>query len=423
MATERRAVLQALAALALTAAGAGARPALGQGGTAQHADRPGMPMAGGGPGLPGQQAIPSVDMPLQDGIESGPAPAAPDATPAGQAVYVTARRGAVGHEAVVLDLAGTDRRVVPLEDRGHGAAFDAATGRIVVFGRQPGFFAVGFDLAGSAPVPLPLAADRHFFGHGVFIDGGQRLLATENDYVAGRGVLGIYDARPGAGYRRLGEFATGGVGPHEVLAIPGTTLVVVANGGLLTHPDYDKIPLNLATMQPSLAYLDTRTGELVERVTLPDHWHQLSIRHMALDARQRVWFGCQFMGAPGDLPPLVGYHARWEAPALLDLPQAAWRPYRNYIGSVAADGAGEVIAVSSPLGHRVGYVDARRGTLLGDTLLHDGCGVAPAGAARDFLLSSGGGELAQATPGEPARKLRADAALAWDNHLRRFAAA
>lgn len=410
MATDRRIVLCRLAALAL---GACVRPA--------HA-APGRPGEGAVTSLgraaatqPGEVASMALDAPAA--ARSGPGVAASD-----DAIYVTARRGPSGYEAAVLDAAGQDQRIVPLADRGHGAAFDPATGRVVVFGRQPGFFAQVFGLDGRAPAALPLADERHFFGHGVFIDGGRRLLATENDYAAGRGVLGVYDASSGGGYRRLGEWPTGGIGPHEVVALPGTPLVVVANGGLLTHPDYDKMPLNLDSMRPSLAYVDTRTGEVVERVELALRWRHLSIRHLALDARGQVWFGCQFMGAPGELPPLVGRHARGEAPVLLSLPDAAWRPYRQYIGSVAADASGEIIAVSSPLGHRIGYLDARRDVLVGETDLNDGCGVAPTAEPRQFVVSSGHGRLALAGPAQPPRGLRTDADLAWDNHLRRFPA-
>src|SRR3546814_10690678 len=70
------------------------------------------------------------------------------------------------------------------------------------------------------PVALQAAAGRHFFGHGVFLPDGRRMLATENHYEAGHGVLGVYDASDGGDYRRIGEFPTGGVGPHEVVLLP-----------------------------------------------------------------------------------------------------------------------------------------------------------------------------------------------------------
>src|SRR5690606_23793340 len=135
--------------------------------------------------------------------------------------YLAARRRAGHHEAVVLDVEGREARVLPMPARGHSFAIDAARQRAVAFGRQPGYFALAFDLRGlSAPVALEPAAGRHFFGHGAYSADGRLLFATENDYEAGQGVLGVYDAGPGGAYRRLGEISTGGIGPHEVVLMP-----------------------------------------------------------------------------------------------------------------------------------------------------------------------------------------------------------
>ena len=256
--------------------------------------------------------------------------------------------------------------------RGHSFAIDAAGGRAVVFGRQPGFFALGFGLDGAAgPVELDLPQDRHFFGHGAFFDDGRLLAATENDFDGGRGVLGIYDASAGA-YRRVGEFDCGGIGPHEVLLLPDGKTLCVANGGILTHPDYGKLELNLDTMRPSLAYLDAASGKLLERVELDPALHRLSIRHLAVAADGAVWFGCQYMGPAGDRPALVGRHRRGQAPELFPGPGDALRQMRNYIGSVAVDAAGAVVATSSPVGGQIMYWDAASGRSLGATAVADG---------------------------------------------------
>jgi hypothetical protein len=246
------------------------------------------------------------------------------------------------------------------------------------------------------------------------------MLATENDFEAGQGVLGIYDASPGGAYRRIGEFPTGGIGPHEVVLMPDGHTLCVANGGILTHPDYGKLELNLESMRPSLAYIDARDGRLLERVALADSLHQLSIRHLALAADGTVWFGCQHMGPANERPPLVGRHRRGHAPDLFAGPDEVLRNCRNYIGSVAADPAGQIIATSSPVGNQVLYWDASSGALLGVTPLADGCGVAPLAPAR-FLLNSGMGELVQAGPDTSvAPVLASSRELSWDNHFRRL---
>ena len=53
-------------------------------------------------------------------------------------------------------------------------------------------------------------------------------------------------------YRQVGELPAHGVGPHEVVLMPDGKTLAVANGGIRTHPDRDRVPLNLDSMQPSL---------------------------------------------------------------------------------------------------------------------------------------------------------------------------
>lgn len=333
--------------------------------------------------------------------------------------YLTARQRAGRFEAVVMNAQGTTDIVVPLPDRGHSFAIDPARGRAVAFGRQPGFFALAFDLAGKqAPIALPLPAGRHYFGHGVFTPDGTRLIAAENDYEQGRSVLGVYDASAGGDYRRIGEFDGGGIGAHEVIAMPDGRTLCVANGGVLTHPDYGKLALNEGAIAPSLDYIDVHSGTLLEHVTLDRSLGALSLRHLGLAGDGTLWFGCQHNGPAGDLPPLVGRHRRGHAPELFSGPPEVLRGFGNYIGSVTADRSGHVIATSSPVGGQVVYWEASSGRYLGVTPLHDGCGIAPLGDD-DFLFSSGNGTLERVSPARPPIvTLPAASGLAWDNHLR-----
>ncbi len=160
--------------------------------------------------------------------------------------------------------------------------------------------------------------DRHFYGHGLFSADGRLLYATENDWEGERGVLGIYDVA--AGYVRIGEIDTGGIDPHEAFLMRDGRTIVVANGGIATHPDFDRVKLNLATMEPSLAYLDAATGDLIESVALPATLHQLSLRHMAEAADGSIWFGGQYEGAATDRVDLVGRHRRGATPELVAAP-------------------------------------------------------------------------------------------------------
>ncbi|SER15239.1 hypothetical protein SAMN05216548_11230 [Faunimonas pinastri] len=308
-----------------------------------------------------------------------------------------ARRPDQSYAITILSERGEIVREVPLPARGHDLAIDGRTGRAVAFARRPGTFAVAFDAAGTAePLVFTARPDRHFYGHGAFSADGRVLYASENDFGAARGVVGIYDV--GAGYHRIGEFPTYGIGPHELILMPDGRTLAVANGGIETNPLYGRDKLNLATMQPSLCFLDVASGDLVARHTLPTDLHQLSIRHLAADATGQVWFGTQWQGSEGEQPQLLG-RARVDGEIrLADMPGADLGMLRGYIGGMAASGDGSVIAASSPPGGVVVYLDAASGKLVGRTGVMDGSGIRAAGTGR-FMVSSGSGTVVEATVG------------------------
>ncbi|EKF20405.1 DUF1513 domain-containing protein [Nitratireductor pacificus] len=338
---------------------------------------------------------------------------------ADEALFLGARLRAGGFEAAVIDAAGRDRLVLPLEARGHSFAIDAPRRRAVAFARSPGRFAVGFAIdGGEDPVAFAPPPDRHFYGHGVFTPDGRLLLATENDFAGERGVTGLYDATDG--FRRVGEFATGGIGPHELVLMRDGRTLCIANGGILTHPDYERVKLNLATMKPNLAYVDCETGDLLEEAELAPELHQLSIRHMVLDGQGHVWFGAQYQGEDSATPPLVGRHRRGHAIELFTGPEATLKALDNYVGSVSTDLSGEIVATSSPRGGIAVFWDAATGKCLGERVLKDGCGLAPLGP-RQLIETSGRGAIVRTGPDGATESLRREAAdaPAWDNHLRR----
>jgi uncharacterized protein len=306
---------------------------------------------------------------------------------------------------------------IPLPGRGHGAAFRPAAAQCVVFARRPGTFAVVIDLdRAEALYRIDAAAGRHFYGHGAFSPDGRHLFTSENDYEVGGGVIGIRDAADG--YRQVGEFASQGVGPHEVALMPDGATLVAANGGIRTHPDNDRAPLNLDTMQPSLAYLDLASGGLRDAFQLAPRLHRLSIRHLAVNTDGVVALAMQYEGDKRDRVPLVGVHAGG-AIRLLDAPPAIERRMRQYAGSVAFDQGGRLLAVSCPRGNLITFWHAQTGRLVGQTELADGCGVAPADAPGAFVITGGRGEVVRVEPGHEETPVRvaAQSLAVWDNHL------
>ncbi|HKA99755.1 MAG TPA: DUF1513 domain-containing protein, partial [Methyloceanibacter sp.] len=184
-------------------------------------------------------------------------------------------------QAAIFTLDG-DEQAVELPGRGHDIALRPGGAEWVAFARRPGRFGVAVPLGARAPIWFATQPGRHFFGHGVFSADGKLLYATENDYERAAGMIGVRDAT--GGYKQIGEFPAHGMEPHDIALLADGRTMVLANGGIRTHPDHGADELNLADMQPSLVYVDVTTGDLLEEHRLAPALHQLSIRHLAIGA-------------------------------------------------------------------------------------------------------------------------------------------
>lgn len=325
-----------------------------------------------------------------------------------------------GHQVAGFDRDGAVRLALPLPARGHALALRPGRDEAVVFARRPGSFAVAFaPERGLAIRRFDSPASRHFHGHGVYDPTGRLLIATENDRERPRGVLGIYDAEDG--YRRIGEIESHGIEPHQALLMPDGRTLAVANGGIITGGPDGRAKLNLATMEPLLAYVELGSGRLLEARPMPPGLHQLSIRHLAVAADGRLAAGMQWEGDPDAEVPLVGIDDG-SSLKLLEIPPELVPAMAHYVGSVALDASGRLIAASCPRGNTVTFWDAIEGRFAGAVPLADGCGVAPFTEPMTFVLSSGLGRTIAVGPDlEPADLAGAQARFAWDNHLTRRA--
>lgn len=324
-----------------------------------------------------------------------------------------------GHVAAGFDARARRLFEVALPDRGHDVAFHPSRPECVVFARRAGTFAVVIDLKrGVAIRRLDAAPGRHFYGHGVFSSDGRTLFTTENEIESARGLIGIRDASDG--YREIGTYHSGGIGPHDVILMPDGATLAIANGGIRTHPDTGRAKLNLETMNPSLAYVGLTDGELMEAFHLAPGLHQNSIRHLARDARGRVGVALQYEGAKGARVPLVGIH-EGGALRLFEPPAAIERRMRHYAGSIAFDAGGGILAVSHPRGSLVTFWDAGSGALIRHVELADGCGVAADPLPGRFVLTGGFGDVQaiDVGSGEVTPLEVQGAVTAWDNHLAR----
>jgi hypothetical protein len=320
------------------------------------------------------------------------------------AVYASGIRAADGSFAVAtVTERGEIVDCVALPARAHGMAFSKATGRTVAFARRPGTYAMIFDPSGrDEPIVIAAAEGRHFYGHGAFSPDGRLLYASENDFDNNRGMIGLYDARNH--FSRIGEYETYGTGPHDMTVSDDGRLLIVANGGIETHPDFGRTKLNLDHMEPSLTLIDAATGALIEKHGLPPEYAQVSTRHVDIDASGRIWFACQYEGPRNTLPPLVGHFGRGMDLSFVTLPDDTTRALGNYVGAIAVNRREGLVGVTSPVNGTAVTLDARTGAVLKVKSVANAAGIAA--SAKGFAVSSYDGVF-EGTQSD----------VAWDQHI------
>jgi hypothetical protein len=246
--------------------------------------------------------------------------------------------------------------------RAHGCAIDPTDSqRVLFFARRPGTLA--FELRrDSIQVRTVFAtqAGRHLAGHGVFSRDGHLLFTPEHDYERARGVIVVRDAR---NFAVVSEIDTHGIDPHEVAWLPDQRSLLVANGGIMTHPRSFRRKLNIPTMDPSLCVIDAASGECREQWRLPDHL--LSIRHLAIAADGSAAVGLQYEGKPEDAPGVVALYKPRAGLQLLTAPAAERPAFRGYVASITLSDRPGLIAAACPYGNGVACWSLRDGSYAG----------------------------------------------------------
>lgn len=317
------------------------------------------------------------------------------------------KNGAFG--IAMLNAAGTIISSEELPARGHDLVQCPTTGNILVFARRPGIFAALFDRRGRPLGQINAAANRHFYGHGVFSNDGKYFYATENDYENARGIIGIYriDAQH---IERIGEFYSGGIGPHDLHLSDDGQKFIVANGGIETHPDFARTKLNISTMRPNVCWLNTKDGSIVTTFEPPAELHKLSLRHMATADGRSVWVGGQLQDGATPETPLIASLSLDDGLALLEIEKQTQSALKGYVGSIEVSTDGEQICVTSPKGNLAVLLD-RFGNVIHRQTAPNVCGAA-VDDTNQFRLSTGAGEF-----GQVGHKLHDTDGIDFDNHM------
>ena len=323
------------------------------------------------------------------------------------------------HFFTLFDQEGDIKWQKQLPERAHAPIIHPTQPLIAIVARRPGLNIDIYDVqSGNLVRRVIPEEDHHFYGHGLFSADGKRLITQENHYPSGEGRIFIRSLETG---KVIQYFSSYGIGPHESCLLDDNTLVV-ANGGLKTHPDNDRRILNLESMQANLAFISLETGELLHKITLPDELHQLSIRHLDVNKSGTVALGFQYQGDKWDDVPLIATATiNSREFNLLKLPDNINRRLTQYCGSVTFDESGQTLAISSPRGDLIVYWDISSNQYLTHHNYQDVCGISSTSNKHQFLITTGKGKRVFVNPiTNDTSALASMRQWKWDNHLHKL---
>ncbi|MEM8983706.1 MAG: DUF1513 domain-containing protein [Pseudomonadota bacterium] len=320
------------------------------------------------------------------------------------------------HHVVAIADGGDVAYASPIPFRGHDVIASPDRRSLVCVARRPGRELIRLRMSdGEIQAAVSSDVHRHFYGHALFTPDGRYLFTTENDLITQQGIVTVRDADS---LRKIETFSSHGIGPHELRWSHGGRFIAVANGGIATHPDYGRTPLNVDSMTPNLVLIDPRNGALVKSLQ-PRHTKN-SVRHIDVLPDNRVFVAMQQQDRNAANQHIIGL-ASWDN-RFNELPMdvADVQALANYTASVACDAKTGNAVITAPRGHRVALWHAKQSRFLPSLRLPDAAGVCVDTTRREFVISSGRGMLYRLD----AATLRLNnestirvADFSWDNHL------
>lgn len=312
-----------------------------------------------------------------------------------------------------FDLNGKIISKVSLPARAHQVlAIKSKPGYALVFARRPGEYILEIDFKhGQVTNHIEVAPEHRLYGHGILAQQDTVLVSSENDYQAGRGLIVL---RERASNKILAQYDSGGIGPHEVALMPDKKHIVIANGGIQTHPEQGRKKLNLDSMKPNLAYMELSSGKIVDKFTLDNH--HLSIRHLAVSDNGKVIAGMQYQGASTDEVPLAISHQGEEKLQYLKADSNTWRSMKQYTASVCINSKQNVVVITCPKASLLTYWQLNSNEFISSHKLKDGAGATL--VDDHFVASTGRGRVITHQDPLSSYQLSQDFNdIRWDNHM------
>jgi hypothetical protein len=317
--------------------------------------------------------------------------------------------------AAAFDLQGQLINKVALPARAHQVIpMKSKPGHALVFARRPGNYVLEIDFTrGEVVNHISVSDGQRFYGHGALIKNDSLLLTTENDYKNGKGLIVLRDIKT---QQIIEQYDSGGIGPHQLAIMPNSNeqQIVIANGGIQTHPQQSRKKLNINSMQPNLAYMALGTGQIEGKFELENK--QLSIRHLDVSAQGKVVAGLQYQGASTDEVPLAISHHGEDQLSLLKTDNSTWRSMKQYTASVCINSKSNMVAITCPKADLLTFWQLDSNEFIASHKLKDGAGATL--IDERFIVSTGRGRIiCQNNPLKPYQVNADFNELRWDNHM------
>lgn len=305
-----------------------------------------------------------------------------------------------------------------LPSRGHAFAINPVSKQIYCISRRPANTIDVLHSSGTLLTRIKSKESRHFYGHAACSHDGRYLYTSENNLHDGTGVIGVRDTVND--FLLVNEFSSYGIGPHSIQRSPDNQYLIIANGGIHTHPRTGRKPLNGHSMSPSLVFIDIHTGKLHRKSTLPAEYRLNSIRHIAVNNHNHVFIALQNQGELSAQEILLAeYNYTNNKLSEITIPPHIQPLLKGYLGDIVLDQSQHILATTSPRGDLILFYDIVQKKLWHESFV-DTCGLQASHRAHEFIISNGQGDIRYYhanTHKYHVRSLPSHPMIHWDNHI------
>ena len=304
--------------------------------------------------------------------------------------------------------------------RVHDLALSPNSNHLLCMARRPGTYLSVIDaIHGQVITQQKALRGRHFYGHSCFSADGRYLFTAENAYDEARGVIGVRDVS--RNYQQVAEWDAHGIGPHQLSLSADGEHLIIAIGGIQTHPNSGRKKLNLDSMQSALVYLNAESGDFVARYRLHESQQSLSIRHLAVSKDGLVGLAFQDQDSLSQNKTLVGFHQFGQPITPQAAEETIQHEMRGYCSSITVDISGRWFAVTSPRGNLITLWNGATQGYINFATLSDCSGIAPTDLEGEFIVTSGQGKMiflnAKSGTWSHLSRINSSKNIAWDNHF------